>query len=1054
MTNTMRYLAVGTVLLAVAGAAHATICIVPDDGSGTAGLPPNCTTGYLSPDDVHKILSGLPPGTTIEVGAEHFEFFVQTQGPGGSLGGEFEQFSSFLQLQLTGTGSLAGWTRTIGMPAQCETHIAPRIRWDPVQDFDTLMFTLQGQITGDPDFDLLRITAGNGLGMPSPGHTTLTQQPGGNWAVDSFFDIFYRIDFVGAPGGPLAGMSGSTTATIRMRIGDPACGPDPTGDHCLPVACPDPNDRCVPHCVNYNPATQNTTVIDCQCRLPTECQADIVTPGAGLRNDPCVVPDNGGGTIQLPPQGCEYLSPDQVHKIIDGLPPGTTIEFAPIHKNFICDQGGTHGVCSFIPPPGLCEDPTLTQDCFDSTLALELNGTGTLLGFHRNMTFPVSCEVHSMPRTPGQPVQSFDTDMFRLQGQIVGDPDFDLLRITGGSDFGMPSPGHTTLTRQAVGGPWAVDSFFDITYRIDFIGAAGGPLAGRSGSTTATIRMQTGFAAPPTCVGGCPTGMVCNETIITQPDGSYNLCCDCATEPPAACCFLDGTCQNLPPSQCQGTPQAPGSVCLGDANGDGIDDACDCDPMPNGTCGGLCADPTVDACLARCIRFDPATGQSTAIDCNCQSPNECHVGLGIAGAGKDLRTNPCDVIDNGGGTITLPPAGCDYLSPDDVHRIIDGLPPPPPTTTIELAAIHKDFICRQSGEPGVCSFLPDIDCEQPGGTLGGQEECSESNLQLNLTGTGALSGYSRALTLPASFETHVGPRTPGQPIQSFDTDMFRLFGEMIGDPDFDLLRIVAGTDWSLPSPGHTTLVQQPGNMWAVDSFFDITYRIDFVGAPGGPLAGMSGSTTATIRMATGNSPPPCIGGCPPCFTCVEQRTINPDGTLNICCLCEPVKPTWVPPVDSVGAVCILPLNSGDSEPRLGRIRHLIFHFDCPPSGMPLLLWDNSCPPPPTFVPYGGASTMTCIPVGNDLSCTFAPPLEDRAAYLFDLSPVTGNAADQFVVRGLAGDVNNSKLVSGADVSSVNANWGTTNCRANVNEAGNVSGADVSSVNANWGHCAP
>ena len=81
------------------------------------------------------------------------------------------------------------------------------------------MFGLQGQITGDPDFDLLRITAGSGFGLPSPGHTTLTRQgpPGSGWAVDSFFDISYRIDFVGAAGSPrIGGMSGSTTGTIRM----------------------------------------------------------------------------------------------------------------------------------------------------------------------------------------------------------------------------------------------------------------------------------------------------------------------------------------------------------------------------------------------------------------------------------------------------------------------------------------------------------------------------------------------------------------------------------------------------------------------------------------------------------------------------------------------------------------------------------------------------------------------------------------------------------------------------------------------------------------------
>src|SRR5439155_25477940 len=105
------------------------------------------------------------------------------------------------------------------------------------------------------------------------------------------------------------------------------------------------------------------------------------------------------------------------------------------------------------------------------------------------------------PRLLGSSVQSFDTDMYGLQGQLPpGDPDFDLLRITGGSGFGMPSPGHTTLTRQSSGN-WNVDSFFDITYRIDFVGHPGGALGGMSGSTTATIRMGTGVTqtTPPPC---------------------------------------------------------------------------------------------------------------------------------------------------------------------------------------------------------------------------------------------------------------------------------------------------------------------------------------------------------------------------------------------------------------------------------------------------------------------------------------------------------------------------------------------------------------------------
>jgi hypothetical protein len=203
-----------------------------------------------------------------------------------------------------------------------------------------------------------------------------------------------------------------------------------------------------------------------------------------------------------------------------------------------------------------------------------------------------------------------------------------------------------------------------------------------------------------------------------------------------------------------------------------------------------------------------------------------------------------EIPDNGSGTADMPLA-TQYLALSQMH-IIDGLPP---GTQININALLT---------------APTATIEVAGGSLGGTMSGAALLFCWELEGTGALLGFNRSILLPitgvlsfpglptAGIEVHTAPRTPGAPVQSFDTDLFRLFVQIAnpgsGDPDFDLLRVVAGTDFGLPSPGHTTLTQSGPN-WAVDSFFDITYRIDFVGRPGSVLAGRSGSTTATVRVA-------------------------------------------------------------------------------------------------------------------------------------------------------------------------------------------------------------
>jgi hypothetical protein len=425
--------------------------------------------------------------------------------------------------------------------------------------------------------------------------------------------------------------------------------------------------------------------------------------------DPCVVPEGPPGTVTLPPAGCDYLSPQEVHMILDGLPPGTTIELAPIHKNFIClEQPGS---CSVPIPPGLCEAPGGSLggngDCFDSEIELQVTGTGALAGFNRILHVPLFTEVHTAPRNPGDPVQDFDTEMVQLQGQLFGDPDFCTLNIRAGSQFGLPSPGHTTLGDLG-NGTFNVDSFFDVFYEIDFQGCPGSMLEGFGGTTQGTIRMEAG------------------------------------------------------------------------------------------------------------VPFQGA--------------------------------NPCSVPDNGSGTVTLPPVGCEYLSPDEVHEIIDGLPP---GTTIELAAIHKDFFC---GPPDpLCSVvIPSGTCETAGGNLGGNVDCFDSTAELQITGSGSLAGFQRTIFLPLNVEVHTGPRTPGDAVQQFPTEMIRLDGQIFGDPDFCTLRIQGGSQFGLPSPGFTRLTDIGGGDFSVDSFFDVEYTIDYQGCPGSQLEGFGGTSQGNIRMETGD----------------------------------------------------------------------------------------------------------------------------------------------------------------------------------------------------------
>jgi hypothetical protein len=221
---------------------------------------------------------------------------------------------------------------------------------------------------------------------------------------------------------------------------------------------------------------------------------------------------------------------------------------------------------------------------------------------------------------------------------------------------------------------------------------------------------------------------------------------------------------------------------------------------------------------------------------------------GAAYAQGTPPTGPCLVTGSSSGTVNLPPDGCEYLSADQVHFIINGLPQ---NTTIILGARHLDFLCRKLGQ-----------CGTPGGPLGGEVEDFNSTAVFQLSGTGTLSGWTRTLSVPLAVQTATAPQTPGAASQTFKTEMLRLQGSINGDPDFALFEVTGGSDNGFPSPGSTTLTLQDAaaNQYRVDSSFNVGYQIRFVGAPGGKLAGRSGTTKGTVTMS---SVMPCpADGCP------------------------------------------------------------------------------------------------------------------------------------------------------------------------------------------------
>ena len=203
--------------------------------------------------------------------------------------------------------------------------------------------------------------------------------------------------------------------------------------------------------------------------------------------------------------------------------------------------------------------------------------------------------------------------------------------------------------------------------------------------------------------------------------------------------------------------------------------------------------------------------------------------------------DPC-IVDVQVGVVHLPPKGCPYLSPSQVHAVIDTLPI---TAEIEMAAIHTDFICRTDPTSDDCG---------DGDPTDGDTEEFDSVLVLEFQGTGDLSDFHRVLVLDAVVKTETGPRDPSAPLEGLATDMRSIQASLVGDPDFDMLQITAGTDNGFPSPGELSLFDNGDGTFGVESDFEINFEIQIQGAVGGSLEGISGTFPGTVTVGVKAAP--------------------------------------------------------------------------------------------------------------------------------------------------------------------------------------------------------
>ncbi|HXH18235.1 MAG TPA: hypothetical protein VNJ07_04040, partial [Chitinophagales bacterium] len=647
-------------------------------------LPPPCPyNGTL------EIIGGLPPGSMISIIA-----MLELRNPQTLPGSSEIMVDALLMTEMRGTGALMGFHRMLNMPGTGKLlPLAPLDPSMPMQTIPIEIIELQLHSTGDPDFNHLRITAGPNFGLPpTPGITTFTMLPNGTWYVESFFDVFYRVEFSGSPGSLLDGMQGVTQGPIGRFSLDtsPECddGTPCTIDFCdgngncvhINIDCDDDdpctvdfcdNARVCQHepvpCFDGNPCTRDlcingTCVFVFDCNInPALCCND----NNPCTDDFCETSPNGTFCRHVP-KDCNDDNPCTID-FCDNLgecrhPP---VSFPCCQTDDDCNDGDdcTDDVCT---PNHVCAFPPVScNDNDDCTADFCQDGC-----FH----FPADCD-------DGDPCTTDDCiPISGVIGCIHAQKDCDDDDPCT-EDFCDPATGECRHNFDCTLSTLCCDD--DNPCTVDNCTAAGcvhAPLCDDGNPCTFDFCVVT------------PLGVTCSHAPISCDDGNPCTIDQCAN---GACFHTPKDCSDNDPCTndfCNERGECKHKPLKCDDNNKCTDDRC-----VNGACiftPRNCGDNnpcTIDFCVdgeckhvpVNCNDNDPCTvdrcvnGNCMHIPKNCADNNPCTVDFCVNGACKHERVvcndnNPCTTDKCVDGTCVFTPKNCADNNPCTVDRCVNG----------------------------------------------------------------------------------------------------------------------------------------------------------------------------------------------------------------------------------------------------------------------------------------------------------------------------------------------------------------------------------------------